>query len=117
MESFLLKGILIGLLFGVPAGAVGATTVQRTLSLGLKEGLLTGLGSSSADCFYAVVGAFGLTVISDFLLTYKTAIHLTGGCLILIMESRLLFGKKEISYTGRQTESGVKMFLTSFVMA
>lgn len=30
----LLKGILIGLLFGVPAGAVGAMTVQRTFHLG-----------------------------------------------------------------------------------
>lgn len=57
--EYLLKGILIGLLFGLPVGAVGALTVQRTWRLGVKAGLLTGLGSSVADCFYACVGALG----------------------------------------------------------
>lgn len=39
--EYLLRGILIGLLFGLPVGAVGALTVQRTWSLGAKAGLLT----------------------------------------------------------------------------
>ena len=43
--SLFLKGILIGLLFGVPVGAVGAMTVQRTWEHGIKAGLLTGMGS------------------------------------------------------------------------
>ena len=64
--EYLLRGIMIGLIFGLPVGAIGALTVQRTWSLGVKAGLLTGLGSSVADCFYACVGAFGLTLISDF---------------------------------------------------
>lgn len=44
MESllFLLKGILIGLLFGVPVGAVGAMTVSRTLNHGFGAGMVTG---------------------------------------------------------------------------
>ena len=66
MESDLLKGICIGLLFGLPAGAAGALTVQRTLAHGPRMGILTGLGASAADCFYAVVGAFGWTLISVF---------------------------------------------------
>ena len=65
------KGILIGLIFGVPVGAVGAMTVQRTWEHGIKAGLLTGMGSSIADCIYAAIGAFGLTIISDFLLQYQ----------------------------------------------
>lgn len=36
--EYLLKGILIGLLFGLPVGAVGALTVQRTLSHGMRAG-------------------------------------------------------------------------------
>ena len=62
--EYLMRGILIGL----PVGAVGALTVQRTWNSGIRSGLLTGLGSSAADCCYACVGAFGLTLISDFLL-------------------------------------------------
>ena len=90
-----LKGILIGLIFGVPAGAVGAMTVQRTWEHGIKAGLLTGMGSSVADCIYAAIGAFGLTIISDFLLQYQTAIHLVGGTIVLFMGIRLLFRKGE----------------------
>ena len=74
MASFILRGILIGLLFGMPAGVVGAMTAQRTLNYGMKAGLLTGLGSSAADCLYAYVGVFGLTLVSDFLLTLQTTI-------------------------------------------
>lgn len=55
--DYLLRGILIGLLFGLPVGAVGAMTVWRTWNSGIKAGLFTGLGSSVADCFYAAVGA------------------------------------------------------------
>ena len=115
MVTFFLRGVLIGLLFGIPAGAVGAMTVQRTWSYGIKAGLLTGLGSSVADCIYACIGAFGLTVISDFLLKYQTVINLAGGGLILYMGLNLFFGNKETnalpSVSGR-----VKMFLSSFLV-
>lgn len=49
MAVFFFRGVLIGLLFGVPAGAAGAMTVQRTWNYGIKAGFLTGMGSSVAD--------------------------------------------------------------------
>lgn len=88
--SLLWKGILIGLIFGVPVGAVRAMTVQRTWEHGIRAGLLTGMGSSVADCIYAGVVAFGLTMVSDFLLEYRTAIHLADGTIVLLMGIRLL---------------------------
>lgn len=113
--AFLLKGILIGLLFGLPAGAVGALTVQRTLRHGPGAGLLTGLGSSSADCCYASLGAFGLTIVSDFLLKYQAAIHLLGGGLVLLLGARLFFREEVPSQeTGRT--SGAGLFLSSFAV-
>lgn len=115
MAVFFLRGVLIGLLFGVPAGAVGAMTVQRTWNYGIKAGLLTGLGSSVADCIYACVGAFGLTVISEFLLKYQTVMNLAGGGLVMYMGLHLLLSKKkpdEIpSVSGR-----IKTFLSSFLV-
>ena len=74
MESYFLRGILIGLLFGLPIGAVGTMTVQRTWSFGFRAGMLSGLGSSVADCLYAGIGVFGLTFISDFLWRYQKPI-------------------------------------------
>lgn len=95
MAGYLLRGILIGLLFGLPVGAVGTMTVQRTWSFGFRAGLLTGLGSSVADCLYAIVGAFGLTLISDFLFQYQTLINILGGGLILFMGIRLILKKRK----------------------
>ena len=70
--EYLLRGVLIGILFGIPVGAIGALTMQRTWNLGVKAGLLTGLGSSLADCFYACVGVFGLSIVSDFLIRWQS---------------------------------------------
>lgn len=116
MESYLIKGILIGLIFGMPIGAVGTMTVQKTFHYGFQAGLLTGLGSSAADCLYACVGVFGLTFISDFLLRYQTMIHISGGTFVLIMGIRLISGGKKISIPQITTVYGIKMFLSSFVV-
>ena len=53
-----------GLIFGIP---VEAMTVQRTWKHGIRAGLFTEMGSSAADCIYTRIGAFGLTMVSDFL--------------------------------------------------
>lgn len=116
MAGFLLRGILIGLLFGVPVGAVGTMTVQRTLHGGVRSGLLTGLGSSAADCIYAGVGAFGLTIVSDFLLRYQTVIHLAGGGLILLMGVAVFRRKPNGQKQMEQAEQKSSLFLTSFLI-
>lgn len=114
--NYLLRGILIGLVFGLPVGAVGTLTVQRTFSHGTKAGLLTGLGSSVADCFYACVGAFGLTLISDFLLQYQMAINTLGGGLILLLGIRILLQRGEPEKQNAESTGFFKMFLTSFAV-
>lgn len=116
MAGYLLRGIVIGLLFGLPVGAVGTMTVQRAWSLGFRAGLMTGLGSSAADCLYAVVGVFGLTLVSDFLLRHQTLINILGGSFILLMGIRLLFKKGDTSVTGEKALSGAKMFFSSFAI-
>lgn len=116
MESYLIKGILIGLIFGMPVGAIGTMTVQRTFHYGFRAGLLTGLGSSAADCLYASVGVFGLTFISDFLFQYQTVIYISGGTFLLIMGIRLISGKEKTTTPQITTVYGMKMFLSSFVV-
>ncbi len=69
--GYLFRGILIGLLFGVPAGAVGAMTAQRAYSSGLRAGLLTGLqmfGESSIEQAEGIVRQY-----SDITDTYLLA--------------------------------------------
>lgn len=116
MTGYLLRGILIGLLFGLPVGAVGTMTVHRTLNSGMKAGLFTGLGSSIADCFYACVGVFGLTLISDFLLQYQVIINIFGGGFVLFMGIRLIIKKENSSGVKAETIHPVRMFLSSFAV-
>ena len=114
--GYLLRGIIVGIIFGVPGGAIGALTVQRTFYYGRRAGLLTGLGSSCADSFYACVGIFGITLISDFMARHEMAIHLLGGSLILFMGIRLLLRKQEIVAEKKNMAESAGMCLSSFAI-
>ena len=111
---FLFKGIIIGLVFGIPVGAVGTMTISRTLEHGVKAGLITGLGSSVADCIYASVGAFGLTFISDFLISHQTAINFCGGILIIAMGVGTILKRSSVKEDAKNSYAGV--FLSSFMI-
>ena len=84
ITEYFCKGLLIGLIFGVPAGAIGALTIGRTLEKGFFAGFLTGMGSSAADLIYSCVGVFGITVVSDFLSARQNTLQVIGGMLILL---------------------------------
>lgn len=111
----LLQGILIGIIFGVPGGAIGALTVQRTFYCGRRAGLLTGLGSSCADSFYAFVGIFGITLISDFIGRHEAVIHMAGGSLILFLGLGLL-RKRETEIRERNAMESAGFCLSSFAL-
>lgn len=106
------------MLFGLPVGAVGAMTVQRAWNLGFRAGLLTGLGSSAADCFYAIVGAFGLTIVSEFLMEHQTAITVAGGVFIMYMGISLFIKKERMIQKNERPEKSGKiwLFLSSFAV-
>lgn len=114
--EYLLRGIMVGVLFGIPAGAVGALVVQRTWSGGIWAGLLTGLGSSAADCCYAAIGVFGLTVLSEFLLHWQGLITALGGVLILGLGLRSLLAPQAETGATQAGQGGIRLFLTSFAI-
>lgn len=115
-ESILLKGVLIGLLFGLPVGAVGAMTAQRTLQYGPGAGILTGLGSSAADCCYACISAFGLTFVSGFLLRHQAVIHVLGGGLVLFLGVSMLRRRPDMAAAQNKRTSLGAMFFSSFAV-
>lgn len=114
--EYLLRGVMVGILFGIPVGAVGALVVQRTWSGGIRAGLLTGLGSSAADCCYAAVGVFGLTVLSEFLLHWQGMITALGGVLILGLGLRSLLAPQAETGATQAGQGGVRLILTSFAI-
>mgnify|MGYP002693253017 CR=1 FL=1 len=95
-DSFFLKGLMVALVFGVPAGTIGALTIQHTLQRGFKAGVITGLGSTVADIFYACVGICGISFVSDFVAKYQQFIRVLGGMFIILIGVSI-FRKDEIS--------------------
>jgi len=79
MALFVLKGILIGFSIAAPVGPIGVLCIRRTLTSGRLAGLLSGLGAATADAFYGLLSAGGLTVISGFLVGYQSWLRLVGG--------------------------------------
>lgn len=112
--NYVVRGLLIGLIFGVPAGAIGALTIQRTIERGFLAGFLTGAGSSAADLLYAAVGIFGIAVISDFLTAHQNIFQIVGGVFIGILGISIL-RKKEREPAVKETKGNLLFcFLSSF---
>lgn len=85
MVRFLVSGVLIGLVFGVPVGAVGAITVRRAVEHGPRAGLASGLGSTAADVAYACVSVLGLPAVSQLLADAQDIISVAGGIVLVAL--------------------------------
>ncbi|HEX7927701.1 MAG TPA: LysE family transporter [bacterium] len=77
--ELLAKGLLLGFSIAAPVGPIGILCIQRTLAEGRAAGLATGLGAAAADAVYGCIAAFGLTLVSAFLVQQQAWIGLLGG--------------------------------------
>ena len=77
-------GLVIGLLVSAPMGPTGILVIQRTLNKGRLPGLLTGLGASLSDFFYAVISVFFLGLVVDWLEQYKSTLQFAGSLFIAL---------------------------------
>jgi threonine/homoserine/homoserine lactone efflux protein len=83
--SFFLRGLLIGFSIAAVVGPIGMLCIQRSLQKGFVIGLATGMGAATADGIYGGVAAFGLTIISTFLVAQQSWIRLIGGVFLLYL--------------------------------
>ncbi|HJZ24108.1 MAG TPA: LysE family transporter [Candidatus Babeliales bacterium] len=90
ISSLFLRGFIIGILIAVPVGPIGILCMRRTLLYGYISGLASGFGAATADSFYAIVAAFGLTFISDFFLLYHQYLRILGGFIIALFGLRTI---------------------------
>ena len=88
--SFLVRGIVIGFSIAAPVGPIGMLCIRRTLADGRAAGFVTGLGAATADAIYGFIAAFGLTVLTDFLIGGQTLIRIVGGAFLLYLGVRTI---------------------------
>jgi len=88
--STLLKGIILGIVMAVPVGPLSLLCIRRSLTYGALAGSATALGIALADGTYAIIAAFGLHSISDYILSYKYYFFLLGGAFLFFLGYRAL---------------------------
>ncbi len=78
-----LKAAGFGLAVAAPVGPMSLLCMRRTLALGWRPGMATGLGIATGDGIYAAVAALGLAGVSSFLFAHERPLHVAAGLLLL----------------------------------
>jgi threonine/homoserine/homoserine lactone efflux protein len=91
--SLIVRGFILGFAIAAPVGPIGLLCIQRTLNQGQLVGLASGLGAATADAFYGAVAAFGLTIVSAFLIEQQFWLALVGGLFLCYLGVRTFLAK------------------------
>lgn len=91
--SFWLRGFILGFAIAAPVGPIGLLVIQRTLNRGQLAGLLSGLGAATADAFYGAIAAFGLTLVTTFLVQQQLWLGLAGGLFLCYLGARTILAQ------------------------
>lgn len=87
------KGMILGFSIAAPVGPIGILCIRRTLQYGKLSGLVSGTGAAVADAIYAIIAAFGLTMISNFLVAGEYWFQLLGGFFMIYLGGKIFFTK------------------------
>lgn len=117
MLHIFFKGIVIGLITGMPLGPIGAMCLRTTLANGAMFGIAAGLGSCVADSIYATVAAMGINVIARFLARYQHYLRLFGGIILILFGTHGILSKKEAVKEIPNSKTLSKSFMSTFFLA
>ena len=91
--GFYLRGLVLGFSIAATVGPMCILCIQRTFQRGYLYGLVSGMGIATADGIYGSVAAFGLTVITSFLVNEQKWIRLVGGMFLIYLGIRTMLSK------------------------
>jgi threonine/homoserine/homoserine lactone efflux protein len=111
-----LRGALIGFAIAAPVGPVGVLCIRRSLTDGRMYGFLSGLGAATADAVYGAIAAFGLIIISSFLVEQQIWLRMVGGLFLLYLGVKTYIAQVESVEIGRQSESLLGAYASTFVL-
>src|SRR5438045_8158143 len=77
-------GLLVGFPIAASPGPIFFLDLRRTIARGWRSGLVSGLGVATGDAIYAALAAFGVAVITNFLIGQSRLIGLLGGIALIV---------------------------------
>ena len=111
---FILKGFLIGVIAAIPIGPILMLTIQKSVSDGRKAGFSCGLGGTAVDTLCAIISAFALSGIGDYVKTHTTVIELVGGLFVMFVGFNMF--RTHVPKTRRKRPYSAKNFVKAFSM-
>jgi threonine/homoserine/homoserine lactone efflux protein len=111
-----IKGFVIGFSIAAPVGPIGILCIQRTLSGGNVQGLVTGLGAATADALYGLIAAFGLTFISNFLVDQSIWFRIIGGLFLCYLGIRAFLRKPQDQTVSAANSTILSAYGTTFFL-
>jgi threonine/homoserine/homoserine lactone efflux protein len=115
--EFLIRGLIIGFTVAAQVGPMCILCIRRTLTLGLTVGLVSGLGVALADAIYAAIGGFGLTAISNLLISLQFWLRLIGGLFLIYIGFKAFVAEPaERAAKAKQTNSLFGLFSSTLFL-
>lgn len=115
--GYILKGILLGFSIAAPVGPIGLLCIHRSLQYGRRSGFVSGLGATLADTLYAGLAAFGITLVSNFLIDHEAKIRLLGGLFLIFLGLKTMQDKSKDPVTVQDCHISLwKDFFSTFAL-
>lgn len=115
MNEFL-QGFGIGLSVAAPVGPIGLLCIRRSIAQGFLIGFSSGLGAAAADAAYGSVAAFGLTLISNFLVDQRIWLGLVGGLFLCYLGLATFFAKPSDQPAKSESGTALRAFLSTLLL-
>ncbi len=113
MISMILKGLIIGVIVSAPVGPIGILCIQRTLNGGKGHGISTALGATASDLLYAIIAAFSMSMVVDFIDAHRFLLQI-GGTIIVFFFGLYTYATNPVSKL-KKMRGGNQNYLQDFV--
>ncbi len=93
IAKYFAQGLSVGFLASIPLGPIGVLCIQRTLNKGRLSGFVSGAGAATSDFMYAIVAAFSVSMITDFIDQYKPILAIIFTVVLMCLGLKMLLSK------------------------
>jgi threonine/homoserine/homoserine lactone efflux protein len=115
-DGFFVKGVILGFSIAAPVGPIGILCIQRSLNSGFVRGFASGLGAATADALYGVIAAFGLSVITSFLVARTGFLRLGGGLFLCYLGVKTFLSVPSDHAVSLKSEGLIGSYLSTFLL-
>jgi threonine/homoserine/homoserine lactone efflux protein len=110
------QGLILGLVVSMPIGPIGVLCIQRSLDRSWFHGFCAGLGATAADLIYAVMAAFGVSLVSDFLVEHALWFRIPAAALLFFLGVRALQAARSSPEEAGSLGSRRGIFIATFIL-